>query len=406
MTRSAVVVGAGVGGLATAGALERAGWRVSLLERGDRIRADRAGWFLWPNGVRALRALGLGAGLSAIASPYTGSGIRHPDGRWLVPPPPEPPSRPAATAISAAAPPVAVSREDLHDALIAGLGEVDLRTSVDINQIWQRPGEPAGVGDGKRVWTADLIVAADGVDSWLRHRLDPRTTAVKADCAAWRALIPWYRAPGFATGGEPASETLGAGYRFQYASLGERGGAGASSRGGIYWVATTPGAARPEPPDRQLSLLRRWFSGWHDPIGELLAVTEPDDLVPHAVSEVWPVPERLDYPAGDGGFALLGDAAHAMAHHLGQGACLALEDAATLVQLVTAASNGSLASQLAEYSRIRRQRAVTVARLSRRISAVVQAKGRVSVAARDAILGRFSDRILDRAATTAADWRP
>jgi 2-polyprenyl-6-methoxyphenol hydroxylase-like FAD-dependent oxidoreductase len=404
MARTAVVVGAGVGGLASAGALGRAGWRVTLLETGVRIRADPAGWFLWPNGVRALRALGLSAGLAAIASPYVANGIRRPDGQWLVAPAGE--VRPAATAISAGAPPVAVSREDLHDALIAGLGDVELRTGVTVRQVRYHAGEPAAVSDGKRIWSADLVVAADGVNSLLRRRLDPRTTVVNANCTAWRALVPWYRAPASASDREPASETLGAGYRFQYASLGERGGAGGSSRGGVYWVATVPGADRPETASTQLSLLRRWFADWHKPIGDLLAATEPDDLVPHHVSEVWPVPERFDYPAGGGGFVLLGDAAHAMIHHLGQGACLALEDAATLVKLVGEPSRDDLAPLLAEYARQRRQRAVTVMRQSHRVDTVMRMRGRFAVAARDAALGRWAPQILDRATMMAADWRP
>src|SRR5256885_2386513 len=86
--RSAVVVGAGVGGLAAAGALARTGWQVTLLERGDRLRGDSAALLLWPNGVRALRALGLGGGLGAIASPAPTRGIRRPGGQWLVEPDP------------------------------------------------------------------------------------------------------------------------------------------------------------------------------------------------------------------------------------------------------------------------------------------------------------------------------
>src|SRR5436853_598292 len=75
--RSAVVVGAGVGGLAVAGALARTGWQVTLLERGDRLRGDSAALVIWPNGVRALHALGLGGGLAAIASPAPGRGVRR-----------------------------------------------------------------------------------------------------------------------------------------------------------------------------------------------------------------------------------------------------------------------------------------------------------------------------------------
>ena len=56
---TAVVVGAGVGGLAAAGALARAGWHVTLLERGDRLRGAGGAVLLWPNGLAALGALGL-----------------------------------------------------------------------------------------------------------------------------------------------------------------------------------------------------------------------------------------------------------------------------------------------------------------------------------------------------------
>src|SRR2546430_17429278 len=84
--RSAVVVGAGVGGLAVAGALARTGWQVTLLERGNRLRGDTAALVIWPNGVRALHALGLGGGLGAIASPAPGRGVRRPNGPWLLQP--------------------------------------------------------------------------------------------------------------------------------------------------------------------------------------------------------------------------------------------------------------------------------------------------------------------------------
>ncbi len=66
--------------------LARTGWQVTLLERADRLRADSAALLLWPNGVRALRALGLADGLGAIISPVAGRGIRRPDGQWLVQP--------------------------------------------------------------------------------------------------------------------------------------------------------------------------------------------------------------------------------------------------------------------------------------------------------------------------------
>src|SRR5256714_3443501 len=235
--RSAVVVGAGVGGLAIAGALARTGWQVTLLERNDRLRGDSAALMIWPNGIRALHALGLGGGLGAIATPAPTRGIRRPNGQWLVQPD-DPPDEDGTS--------VVVHREDLHDTLVAGLGDrIDIRTGVAVRTVRAGPGEVPAVGDGRTMWEADLVVAADGVDSAVRRRLAPGSTAVAAGCAAWRAVIPWYRAPKLPTDAATGGETLGHGHRFRYAVLGERA---ASPGGGVYWAATGPRAHRPRPP--------------------------------------------------------------------------------------------------------------------------------------------------------------
>ena len=104
---------------------------------------------------------------------------------------------------------------------------------------------------------------------------------------------------------------------------------------------------------------------------------------------------------------LLGDAAHAMPHHLGQGACLAFEDAATLQAAVREAAPGrALRAAIETYDRQRRPRAATMVRQTRRMSAVLQTRGRLALRARDAALGAINPRLLGSAATAAAQWRP
>ncbi|NJC69848.1 FAD-dependent monooxygenase [Planosporangium thailandense] len=395
--RSAVVVGAGIGGLAAAGALARTGWQVTLLEQRERIRPAPGAVLLWPGGLRALRSLGLDEGLDAVATPVHTAGLRRPDGRWLHKGSP-------ADGMT----PYVVHGEDLHDALVAGLGErVDLRPGVAVRTVPGREGRPA-VGDGRATWEADLVVAADGVGSTVRQRLVPDSRPVSGGYAAWRAVIPWYRAPRLPDSTPAAGETLSVGQRFRYASLGERRSAEVSGRGGICWLATVPGAARPEPPEVQLSLLRRWFAGWHAPVAQLLAVTEPDDLVQQDVSELSPLPAAFAFPAGAGGYVLLGDAAHALADHLGQGPSVALEDAATLQALVRDASPGpALAGALRAYQRARRRRAARLARQSRRVAAVLEgAGGRLGLRARRVALGTVAPRLFKAAAAGASDWRP
>ncbi|MEV7627385.1 NAD(P)/FAD-dependent oxidoreductase [Actinoplanes sp. NPDC089786] len=390
--RTAVVVGAGMAGLAASGALARAGWRVTLLERGERVAASPTALVLWPNGLRALSALDPDGGWSAIAAPLPDGGVRRPDGQWLVSPRPR-----TASGYG----PAVAHLEDLYDALVAGLGgDVEIRTGVAISVVRCGPGRRPAVGDGRTEYEADLIVAADGIDSAVRRALAPEAAAVGSGFAAWQAVIPAFRAPDLTGDG---GETLGAGYRFVAIPLGER----AAGRGGVYWVATAAGAARPESPATQLALLRRWFAGWHAPVGELLAATRPEDLVPQEVRELRPLPRAYGFPSGPGGVVLLGDAAHAMPHHLGQGACLAFEDAATLRSLVAGAAPGpELTAAVEAYSRARRPRTNSVVRQTRRMSAVVQARGRLALRARDAALNSLRPRLLGHSHGPAADWVP
>src|SRR6188768_4039155 len=365
-------------GLAAAGALSRAGWQVILLERGERIAASPTALVLWPNGRRALESLDPDGGWSAILAPLPDGGVRRPDGQWLVAPHARPGAGPA---------PAVVHLEDLYDALVAGLGErVDIRTGVEITAVRTGRAQRPSVSDGSTVFEADLLVAADGIDSRVRRALAPEAIAVGSGFAAWQAVIPGYRVPDLPADQAAGGETLGAGYRFVSMPLGER----AAGRGGVYWVATAAGAPRPEPPATQLALLRRWFAGWPDPVGAQLAATRPEDLVPQEVRELRPLPRAYGFRAGPGGVVLLGDAAHAMPHHLGQGACLAFEDAATLRALVADAQPGAeLGAAVEEYDRARRPRTTSVVRQTRRMSAVVQARGRLALRARDAALNHM-----------------
>jgi 2-polyprenyl-6-methoxyphenol hydroxylase-like FAD-dependent oxidoreductase len=384
-------------GLATAGALSRSGWQVVLLERGERVAAPPTALVLWSNGRRALEALDPDGGWSAIAAALPDGGVRRPDGQWLVPPRGRNGAGPA---------PAVVHLEDLYDALVAGLGDrVEIRTGFDVTTVRTGRRQRPAVGDGRTMIEGDLLVAADGIDSPIRRALAPESVAVGSGFAAWQAVIPGYRVPRLSPEQAAGGETLGAGYRFVSIPLGER----AAGKGGIYWVATAAGAPRPEPPATQLALLRRWFADWHPPVGDLLAATHPEDLVPQEVRELRPLPRAYGFGSGPGGVVLLGDAAHAMPHHLGQGACLAFEDAATLRSLVADARPGTeLSAAVDAYSRLRRPRTTSVVRQTRRMSAVVQARGRLALRARDAALNHMRPRILGGHAhgAGAADWTP
>ncbi len=263
--RTAVVVGAGVGGLAAAGALAKSGWQVTLLERNDRLRGNGGAQLIWPNGAAALQALDVHLGDIAFALPA--GGIRRPDGRWIVestpgtgdplapyldatdgPPAPAVMPQPGTSETGALQAPVVVHADDLHDALMAGLGDkIEIRTGAEITSVRAGEADWPAVSTAKYTFQGDLIVAADGARSLIRRRLAPSARVAPVGYTAWRAVIPWFRAPTLSDAVPAAGEMLGAGMRFSHATLGERGTSGGSTRGGIYWAATAPGAVRPEP---------------------------------------------------------------------------------------------------------------------------------------------------------------
>src|SRR5262245_22882376 len=116
--RHALIIGAGIGGLATAIALRRAGQSVEVFDRVHALQEVGAGLTLWPNAVKALRKLGLDAFIAEHSLQAAVGGIYTWQGRAL-----------AQTTTSAVerlggAPTVAVHRAELHAALLAALGSL------------------------------------------------------------------------------------------------------------------------------------------------------------------------------------------------------------------------------------------------------------------------------------------
>ncbi|MCC3761995.1 FAD-dependent monooxygenase [Glycomyces sp. TRM65418] len=379
--RRAVVVGAGVAGLAGAIVLSELGWRVALLERRERLKGDDLGMILWASGVRALRALGIDATLDVSGTPVDRFEIRNEER--------------LSSSFSAAmlgaddgTPSVMVHNAMLYEALVARLGDsVQVFPATQVDRIDM---VDLAAGDASRRWDADLVVAADGIDSPTRPLIAPGSPTVDAGAVAFRGIIPAHRAPERTT---DAVEIYGPDRRrFGYGDLGHAGAC---------WWATVPGGMRPESPQIQHELINRWFADWPDPVGKFIAATRPSELTQQPVRYVWPVPARLHQPVGDGGLVLMGDAAHGVAPILAQGAGLALEDAVTLGWALRHHA-GSVADALASYDRARLARIKRVARLSRRVHTIASGGRGVT----KSLLRAVPDSWVQNQAAGLADWRP
>jgi 2-polyprenyl-6-methoxyphenol hydroxylase-like FAD-dependent oxidoreductase len=364
----AIIIGAGIGGLAAAIGLRRAGLDVAVYERAAALAEVGAGITLWPNAIKALRQLGLDDAIRAIGVLEGQGGIRTPRGMLL--------ASGAAADLERefGAPTLAMHRADLHAALLEALGAEHVRLGTPCVGFDQGARSVTARFAGGISDSADLLIGADGLRSAVRAQLHGDQPPRYAGYTAWRAVLPFDHAR------LVAGETWGAGARFGQVPLGD---------GRVYWFATENTRAGERSPDGEKAALLRLFRGWHAPIEQLIAATPESDILRHDIFDRPPLRRW-----GAGRITLLGDAAHAMTPNLGQGACQAIEDAVVLMKQLGA--GGDVPAALRAYEAARAPRTARLVRQSRQIGDVGQWQGPLSVAARDLLLRLLGPRLQAR----------
>ena len=232
MARSAVIVGAGIGGLAAGVALRRAGWIVRVLEQASTPRELGFALLLAPNAMRSLRALGLADAVRNGGVEVSSGEMRRPDGFVL---------RQFDTSRV---------REVLGESVVAALRPVRARRLARsgrrlVAATRQRGGVDlpddddsvtATLRDGHAV-SGDVLIGADGVASIVRRHLHPREGAPRPS-GLWAVR-------GVAHGvGAHLEGSNGA----QYFGRGIEAGLGKVSDSAVYWYLSIPSAHMPPAP--------------------------------------------------------------------------------------------------------------------------------------------------------------
>ncbi|MCM6773267.1 FAD-dependent monooxygenase [Nocardia sp. CDC159] len=372
----AIVVGGGIGGLAAASGLARLGWEVRVFERAGVVGEVGSGLSLWPNGLRALDALGVGERVRGRGLPEMAGGIRDPRGRWL--------SRiDTAEFERRYGSLVMIHRADLFDILAAALPAGALRLGITVRSVIDDE-RGATVEHSAGADSADLVIGADGIRSAVRSAVWPRALRPRyCGYTTWRVVTR--PVTGIASGGE----SWGRGERFGIAPLID---------GRLYLFAAANAPAGGRAAGGEFEELRRRFGSWHDPVPRLLDAVDPDSVLRHDIYDLPDLPSFVRRRV-----ALLGDAAHAMTPNLGQGANQALEDAATLTALLR---DRPVDAGLAAYDRLRRPRAQAIARRSRRVGVVAQWSHPFATFLRDSAIRLVPPALALRGVGPTASWRP
>jgi 2-polyprenyl-6-methoxyphenol hydroxylase-like FAD-dependent oxidoreductase len=367
--KHALIIGGGIGGLAAAIALRRAGIQATVYERADEIRAVGAGLALWANAVRALGRLGLGDAVRAIGVPEASGAVHSWRGETLIPMS----SRDLEHKLGEIS--IVVHRAELQAILQGALDDDAVRLGARCTGFTQsRDGVTAQFADGTTA-SGDLLIGADGLHSAVRAQLFGARPPRYAGYTAWRAIAPFDHArltPG---------ETMGRGARFGMAPVGG---------GQAYWYATfnTPEGGRDSEGQRKPTLLEL-FRGWHSPIEALIEATDEAAILRNDIYDRDPLPYW-----SVGRVTLLGDAAHPMTPNLGQGACQALEDAVVLADVLK--EGGDVVAALRAYQSRRIERTAALVRQARQVGAVGQWSNPLACRLRDALMKYVVVRVQDR----------
>lgn len=334
------IVGGGMGGLAAAVALRHRGLEVVVYEQSRELREVGAGVFIYPNSLRQLERMGLGAALVRVGARVgTGSEYCRMDGSVV--------GKILTTDSAGWNGMYGMHRADilkvLADALPAGV----VRTGHRCVDFRQDAAAAYLTFDNGQVAQADVVIAADGIHSQLQHHVVAPSAPEYAGFRAYRGLVAAKTLPDWRR--EAHLVWMGDGKHFMAFPV--RGGELLNYVG---FVPTSRETAESWSAEGDRDELAAAFVGWDPRVTTLLSKVE------HCFW--WGLYDRKPLDTWvRGRLALLGDAAHPMLPHLGQGANQAIEDGVALaVMLEPCRHGGPVQAALERYEALRRPRTAMV----------------------------------------------
>jgi 2-polyprenyl-6-methoxyphenol hydroxylase-like FAD-dependent oxidoreductase len=360
-----LIAGGGIGGLTLAAMLRRRGVSCTVVERAAAWAPVGAGIALSINAMAILRRLGLQEALLERGRQVRRAAITDQRGRVL-----------AATDLGALearhGPSVAVHRADLHEVLLAASAPDQVVLGTGVGAYAEHPGGVDVVLDDGSRRECDVLVGADGLRSRVRELLCGEVPLRYSGYTCWRFVLE------DTLGIDGVAEMWGRGRRFGIVPMG---------RGGLYCFATLDGPCNHAPFARigleDFRALYRDFGG--DVPAILDALTPATPLLHNDLSDV------LAPRFARGRAVLLGDAAHATTPNMGQGAAMAIEDAAVLDEVLTGGSE--VGAALAEFERRRRPRVERIRDQSWRFGRLAQWRNPLACAVRDTLVRLTPDRM-------------
>lgn len=374
------IVGAGIGGLTLALALRERGLAADVYEQAPELREIGAAVALTANGTRELERLGCLDAIAALStepSEIIWRGWR--DDRRIAS---FPIGKGGVYRARFGAPYFGIHRSDLQRVLGAAHGQDRLHLGHRLTALSEKNSViKLDFANGKSA-EVDVLIGADGQHSLVRKYITGEECVAYSRTSGFRGIVPAGQLPSLPDP-QAVQFWMGPNAHLLHFALGPSGSdvnflavvEGPASWTHENWVA---------PITHDVALVA--FEGWHPAVVEMISA------VPHNIR--WGLFEVRSLRTWRRGRAvLLGDAAHGMLPHHGQGANVSIEDAITLAELLRAYRLDEFDEAMRRYETLRRLRTRTIQRSARATNAVLHladnaAGGRASYLAR--VPERFS----------------
>jgi salicylate hydroxylase len=393
LARTVVIAGAGIGGLTSALAIARQGFRVVVLEAAERLEEIGAGIQLSPNASRILIALGLRERLAPhVVAPGALNVMNAASGRVLARAP-----LGAAAEQRYGAPFWLIHRGDLQAVLRAAVEEnadISLQLGAKVEDFSVRDDNVTIIASHREQRVEEngaALIGADGLWSNLRRRLGHAAKPEFAHRTAWRALVAPTTAPQqFAA---PAVN-LWLGRDAHLVHYPVKAGRLVNVVAIMHDAWDEPGWSAPGTSAQILARLPA--TQWRASAREFIGAAQQWQkwaLYDCAPLDNW----------GQGPVTLLGDAAHPMLPYLAQGAAMAIEDAAVLAQCLGNTPDDA-AGALRHYEQARRARTARTQHAARRNGSVYHLGG-IGALLRTLAISAIGPRLIKQY-DWLYDWRP
>jgi 2-polyprenyl-6-methoxyphenol hydroxylase-like FAD-dependent oxidoreductase len=373
-SRTALIVGAGIGGLAAGIALRRRGWTVRIYERRSTSRELGFGLLLAPNAIAALSELGIVESVIGRTAAGTGVEIRRQNGRVI-----------RRFSMQLGGPAVVALRRDLHDALLNAVGRDALKLGREAVAVYQDQGRVSLRLANGDIDTGVVLIGADGIGSIVRKQLHPNEGPPRP--SGFSAVR------GVAYG---VSNCLAGLAGIGYLDDGIEAAATPASSDAVYWYVSLLSDEIPAAASSAEKILAKRLAGFDPVFRAIVAATRPADLRYDELFERNPLSRW-----GAGHVTLLGDAAHPVLPHTGQGAAQALEDAVALGLVLSPSKD--IGEALRRYEKVRMRRTRKFIKLGPRIARITTTRNALIQALRTFAIRMAPASVIGLAASQTSD---